>query len=59
MFSKIVAALNDQPELRRALRTAIDLAPADDAKFATIYIPGELPAYTSFAIVADLGAQTR
>ena len=40
MFSKIVIALNDLPESQRALRTAIELL-------------GNLPAYTSFAIVVD------
>jgi nucleotide-binding universal stress UspA family protein len=56
MFSKIVVALNDQPESQRALRTAIDLARAGNAGLATVSIPGDLPAYTSFAIVADPGA---
>jgi nucleotide-binding universal stress UspA family protein len=40
MFSEIVIALNDLPESQRALRTAIELL-------------GNLPAYTSFAIVVD------
>jgi nucleotide-binding universal stress UspA family protein len=40
MFSKIVIALNDLPESQRALRTAIELL-------------GNLPVYTSFAIVVD------
>jgi nucleotide-binding universal stress UspA family protein len=53
MFSKIVVALNDQPESQRALRAAIDLARADNAGLATVSILGDLPAYTSFAIVAD------
>jgi nucleotide-binding universal stress UspA family protein len=56
MFSKIVVALNDQPESQRALRTAIDLARADTAELATVSILGDLPAYTSFAIVVDRGA---
>jgi nucleotide-binding universal stress UspA family protein len=56
MFSKIVVALNDQPESQRALRTAIDLARADNAELATVSILGDLPAYTSFAIVVDPGA---
>ena len=56
MFSKIVVALNDQPESQRALRPAIDLARADNAGLATVSIFGDLPAYTSFAIVADPGA---
>jgi nucleotide-binding universal stress UspA family protein len=56
MFSKIVVALNDQPESQRALRTAIDLACADNAELATVSILGDLPAYTSFAIVVDPGA---
>jgi nucleotide-binding universal stress UspA family protein len=55
MFSKIVVALNDHPESQRALRTAIDLARADNAGLATVSILGDLPAYTSFAIVADPG----
>jgi len=53
MFSKIVAALNDLPESQRALRTAIDLARACNAELATVSILGDLPAYTSFAIVVD------
>jgi nucleotide-binding universal stress UspA family protein len=56
MFSKIDVALNDQPESQRALRTAIDFARADNAEFATVSILGDLPAYTSFAMVADPGA---
>jgi nucleotide-binding universal stress UspA family protein len=56
MFSKIVVALNDQAESQRALRTAIDLARADSAELATVSILGDLPAYTSFAIVVDPGA---
>ena len=56
MFSKIVVALNDHPESQRALRTAIDLARADNAELATVSILGDLPAYTSFAMVADPGA---
>jgi nucleotide-binding universal stress UspA family protein len=53
MFSKIVVALNDQPESHRALRTARDLARANNAGLATVSILGDLPPYTSFAIVAD------
>ena len=53
MFSKIVIALNDLPESQRALRAAIDLARAYNAELATVSILGDLPAYTSFAIVVD------
>ena len=53
MFSKIVVALNELPESQRALRTAIELARAGDAELATVSILGDLPAYTSFAIVVD------
>jgi nucleotide-binding universal stress UspA family protein len=56
MFSKIVVALNDLPESQRALRTAIDLARSFRASLATVSILGDLPAYTSFAIVADPAA---
>ncbi len=56
MFSKIVVALNDLPESQRALRAAIDLALACNAELATVSILGDLPAYTSFAIVVDPGA---
>ena len=56
MFSKIVVALNDLPESQRALRTAIDLALACKAEITTVSILGDLPAYTSFAIVVDPGA---
>jgi nucleotide-binding universal stress UspA family protein len=56
MFSKIVIALNDQPESQRALRSAIDLARVENAKLTTVPILGDLPAYTSFAIVVDPGA---
>ena len=42
MFSKIVVALNDLPESQRALRTAIELASACNAKLATVSIPGDL-----------------
>jgi nucleotide-binding universal stress UspA family protein len=56
MFSKIVVALNDLPESQRALRAAIDLAHACDAELATVSILGDLPAYTSFAIVVDPSA---
>jgi nucleotide-binding universal stress UspA family protein len=56
VFSKIVIALNDLPESQRALRTAIELARASNAELATVSILGDLPAYTSFAIVVDPGA---
>jgi nucleotide-binding universal stress UspA family protein len=53
MFTKIVVALNDFPESQRALRTAIKLAHACNAELVTVSILGDLPAYTSFAIVVD------
>jgi nucleotide-binding universal stress UspA family protein len=56
MFSKIVVALNDLPESQRALRVAIELAQASHAEIATVSILGDLPAYTSFAIVVDPNA---
>jgi len=56
MFSKIVVALNDLPESQRALRAAIDLARACNAEIATVSILGDLPAYTSFAIIVDPSA---
>jgi nucleotide-binding universal stress UspA family protein len=56
MFSKIVVALNDLPESQRALRAAIDLARASNAELATVSILGDLPVYTSFAIVVDPNA---
>jgi nucleotide-binding universal stress UspA family protein len=56
MFSKIVVALNDLPESQRALRTAISLARTCNAELATVSILGDLPAYTSFAIVVNPGA---
>jgi nucleotide-binding universal stress UspA family protein len=56
MFSKIVVALNDLPESQRALRAAIDLARTSNAELATVSILGDLPAYTSFAIVVDPNA---
>jgi nucleotide-binding universal stress UspA family protein len=56
MFSKIVVALNDLPESQRALRTAIELARATSAEIATVSILGDLPAYTTFAIVVDANA---
>jgi nucleotide-binding universal stress UspA family protein len=56
MFSKIVVALNDLPESQRALRAAIDIALAYKAELATVSILGDLPAYTSFAIVVDPSA---
>lgn len=56
MFSKIVVALNNLPESQRALRTAIDIAASFGASVATISILGDLPAYTSFAVVVDPSA---
>ncbi|QEE28879.1 universal stress protein [Terriglobus albidus] len=56
MFSRIVVALNDLPESQRALRTAIDLAQNFNAALATVSILGDLPAYTSFAVVVDPAA---
>lgn len=53
MFTKIVVALNNLPESQRALRTAIELAQASNAELATVSILGDLPAYTSFAIIVD------
>jgi nucleotide-binding universal stress UspA family protein len=56
MFSKIVVPLNDLPESQRALRTAIELARAFNAELVTVSILGDLPAYTSFAIIVDPSA---
>jgi nucleotide-binding universal stress UspA family protein len=56
MFSKIVVALNDLPESQRALRAAIELARVCNAELATVSILGDLPAYSSFAIIADADA---
>jgi hypothetical protein len=56
MFSKIVVALNDLPESQRALRAEIELARTSNAELATVSILGDLPAYTSFAIVIDPSA---
>jgi len=56
MFTKIVVALNNLPESQRALRTAIELARASNAELATVSIVGDIPAYTSFAIVVDPSA---
>lgn len=56
MFSKIVVTLNDLPVSQRALRTAIDLARSCEAALATVSILGDLPAYTSFALIIDPGA---
>ena len=56
MYSKIVVALNDLPESQRALRAAIDLARLFNASLTTVSILGDLPAYASFAIVADPAA---
>ena len=53
MFSRIVVALNDLPESQRALRTAINLAQKFNAELATVSILGDLPAYASFAVIAD------
>ena len=52
MFTKIVVALNDLPESQRALRAAIELARVSNAELATVSILGDLPAYTSFAMVS-------
>ena len=56
MFSKIVVALNTLPESQRALGTAIDMAASFGSSVATISLLGDLPAYTSFAVVVDPGA---
>jgi nucleotide-binding universal stress UspA family protein len=56
MFSRIAAALSDLPESQRALRTAIELARACNSELATVSILGDLPAYSSLAIVVDAGA---
>jgi nucleotide-binding universal stress UspA family protein len=56
MFSKIVVAMNELPESQRALRAAIDLAQACNAELATVSFLGDIPAYTSFAIVVDPNA---
>jgi nucleotide-binding universal stress UspA family protein len=56
MFSKIAIALNELPESQRALRAAIDLARICNAELATVSFLGDLPAYTSFAIVLDPNA---
>lgn len=56
MFSKIAVALNELPESQRALRAAIELARTCSAELATVSFLGELPAYSSFAIVIDPNA---
>jgi nucleotide-binding universal stress UspA family protein len=56
MFTKIAVALNDLRESQRALRTAVELAHSCNAELATVSILGDLPAYTSFAIVVDPSA---
>jgi nucleotide-binding universal stress UspA family protein len=53
MFSRIAAALSDLPESQRALRTAIELVHACTSELATVSILGDLPAYSSLAIVGD------
>jgi len=58
MFSRVVVVLNNLPESQRALRTAIELARSFNAELATVSILGDLPAYTSFAIVVDPDAPT-
>ena len=56
MFTKIVVALNDLPESQRALLAAIELARTSNAELATVSILGDLPAYTSFAVIVDPNA---
>src|SRR5579859_7842427 len=56
MYYNIVVALNYLPESQRALRAAIDMARVCNAELATVSILGDLPAYTSFAIVVDPNA---
>jgi nucleotide-binding universal stress UspA family protein len=56
MFSNIAVALNELPESQRALRAAIGLARTCGAELATVSFLGDLPAYTSFAIVIDPNA---
>ena len=56
MFSKIVVVLNDLPESQRALHTAIEIATSFKSSLATVSVLGDLPAYASFAIVADPSA---
>jgi nucleotide-binding universal stress UspA family protein len=56
MFSKVVVVLNNLPESQRALRTAIELAQSFHSELATVSILGDLPAYTSFAMVVDPNA---
>jgi nucleotide-binding universal stress UspA family protein len=55
MYSKIVVALSDLPESQRALRAAIDLTRLCGGALATVSILGDLPAYSSFAMVVDPG----
>ena len=58
MFTKIVVALNDLPESQRALPTGIELAQAFNVELATVSILGDLPTYTSFAVIVDPNAPT-
>jgi hypothetical protein len=51
LASKIVVALNDLPESKRVLRTAVDLAVSLNASLATVSILGDLPAYAAFATI--------
>jgi nucleotide-binding universal stress UspA family protein len=56
MFTKIVVTLNDLPESQHALPTAIERARACNAELETVSILGNLPVYTSFAILVDPNA---
>jgi nucleotide-binding universal stress UspA family protein len=56
MFAKTVAALDELPESQHALRAANDLSCACNAELATVFTPGNPPAYTSLSIVVDSGA---
>jgi nucleotide-binding universal stress UspA family protein len=53
MFSKIIVALNEQPESQRALQTAIQLARPLSATLVTVSLLGDLPSYASFATIVD------
>jgi nucleotide-binding universal stress UspA family protein len=56
MFSKVVVILNDLPESQRALRAGIELAQSFHSELATVSILGDLPAYTSYAMLVDPNA---
>jgi nucleotide-binding universal stress UspA family protein len=59
MFRKIMVAYDESPEAARALSTAIELAKEIRAELSVVTVLEPLPAYYSFAVLAEPSARSQ